>query len=131
MKAKEFASLLRKVSEVLDNFDEEPIESVLDEIVKFSKSRKVKVNPKQSKVQVSNQNNEDFHLLIEEIRNLQQKKVSDFIKNSPSLKSKPQLLALAKELSIATSSRSTKESLIYAIIKYFERDKLDEIISKK
>lgn len=130
MQTKELASILRKTADLLDYYEEKDLDKALDDILflvkKNSKSQTIVI--KKEAVQPNNSDDIDYQNIITILRQKNGKEIDDYLNNEKVLKTKKALLGLAKEMSIASSTRQTKEVIKHSIIKYFERQNIDDII---
>lgn len=131
MQSKELASILRRTADILDHYEEKNLDEVLKEILFLVKknSESQKITPKKNLVE-STKSVEviDYCKIITVLNQMNGKEINEYLENEKLLKTKKALLALAKEMSIASSTRQTKEVIKHSIIKYFERQRMDDLI---
>lgn len=131
MHTKEVASILRKTAEILDQFEEKDLDKALGEILLIVKknSDPQTIDDKKESFEPNNRDDDiDYQNIITILRQKNGKEIEDYLNNEKVLKTKKALLGLAKAMSIASSTRQTKEVLKHSMIKYFERQKMDDII---
>ncbi|QFF98035.1 hypothetical protein PB01_03935 [Psychrobacillus glaciei] len=131
MQSKELANMLRKTADILVHFEGKNLDEALYEILslvnKNSRSRTEVVN--QKPVERNNSNEDiDWQNIITILKQKNGKEIEEYLNCEKILKPKKALLELAKEMSVASSTRQTKEVIKHSIIKYFERQKMDDII---
>ncbi|MCM3636582.1 hypothetical protein M3152_02530 [Sporosarcina luteola] len=131
MKSKELARLFRKTAVILDYFEEQEIEEAMDAILRLVKQNSASQKEATAKIVVERKKDEetiDFSNLITDMYQMSGEELNDYLSTNKDLKTKKNLLAFAKELSISTSTRQTKDVIKHSIIKYFERRKMDDFI---
>jgi hypothetical protein len=132
MQTKEVARILRSTADILDHYEGKNLDSALNEILslikKNSKSQRVEVKKVSMERNTSDGAIGDFQHIIDILSKKQGKEIEEYLTNDKFLNTKKSLLALAKEMSIACSSRQTKDVIKHSIIKYFERQKMDYLI---
>ncbi|MFC5604755.1 hypothetical protein [Sporosarcina koreensis] len=126
MKSKELASLLRKTADILDCFEGQKFDEALDAILQLVKQN----STFQKEVTKRKKDDEtiDYTNIITNMYQMSGEELNVYLSTNNALKTKKSLLALAKELSLSTSTRQTKDVIQHSIIKYFERRKMDDFI---
>ena len=131
MKTKEVARILRTTADILDHYEGKSLDSALNEILSLIKKNSECQIVEAKKISVKRDTPDetiDFQHIIDILSKKKGKEIEAYITNDKLLNTKKSLLALAKEMSIACSTRQTKDVIKHSIIKYFERQKMDYLI---
>jgi hypothetical protein len=132
MKAGEIANLLRKTADILDYYEDNEMLDVLDNILFLVKenSKETKKNSEKERKSSKKDSEEiiDKQQIISAISQMDKNELEYYLNNDKIFQSREVLLAIAKEMSIVSSNRQTIAALKHSIVKYFERQNMDQLI---
>lgn len=131
MESKELADLLRSAADILDHYKGKKMDEVVHELLLLVKSN----NTSQKEVSKNHMTScevvevgVDYSTIILKLNQMSGKEITAFLNEDKTMKTKKDLLAFAKALSLSSSTRQTKEVIKHSIVKYFERRKMDDLI---